>query len=166
MLLELLNHHEDLFLAVISARKSADLAVLGATCRQLNSIINALVIYKHYKLFHASLKIIKTINILINDRTTLREFNNNLHVYVYHYPVYESYKARIWYAIFSTNNIEFSIEEIVCKTSIRTKYNTFRRFDMSVEPVPNWLSKYIDAKLVRLVSDPLISRTFVDLYNS
>ncbi len=150
MLLELLNHHEDLFMAavgpLIDARKAADLARLAACCRQMRLFIYTISFYKHSRLLCQSLKIVKDMNILDNERCSIKEYDNDLHIFRY-LPVsvdtryihildnnyyIRTIKARKFY------HIECSIRRIWI-----TESNDYGRFSIYiVGPVPLWISKY------------------------
>jgi hypothetical protein len=84
MLLDLLEHHEDLFLAVIGrfiGQNMRVLAALSTVNRRLNGIVSSLCWPKHAQKLHHSLSLIKTINILQNKYVSLREFNGCVTVY-------------------------------------------------------------------------------------
>jgi hypothetical protein len=90
MLLELLEHHEELFYSVIKS-------IIGAYCRQSMCAIAALsaanwrlrniVIrwpwWRHCCKMRRCLSDIKGINMIYNNYYTLREFNNMLTIYAY-----------------------------------------------------------------------------------
>jgi hypothetical protein len=148
MLLELLNHHEDLLTAavgpLIGARKAADLAALGATCRQLRLFITAIPLYKHYKLFNDPLKNIKSINILNNEYISIKECSNSLHIYYYRSTQPWPQAYYIWslknhkkYCIEYGNNIKIS------------EYDVRNTFYITIKGlIPTWISKYIELQLI------------------
>jgi hypothetical protein len=131
---------------LIGARKVADLARLAATCRQINSFIIALPLYKHYKLIHNSLKNIKSINILSNGYTSIREHGDGLHVYAYRfvkqnrlYNIQNMQKYYMW-----------SIKKLRCyqieygdKIKIINGRMSGVVFYIDIKgPFPTWISKY------------------------
>jgi hypothetical protein len=150
MLLELLNHHEDLFLAairpLIGTRRTADLAALAASCRQLRLFIAELPFYKHYKLLCSSLKAVKSMNTLSNKHCSIKEYNNDLHIFRYKSVIstntrfasmiddeyyIRTIKARILYYIRCSSKIEI------------TEINDIDRLTICIDgPIPLWVSKY------------------------
>jgi hypothetical protein len=151
MLLELLNHHEDLFLAavgpLIGARKTADLARLAASCRRLRMFIGTTLFYKHYVCFQHSLKNIKSMNILSNEYCSIKEYNNDLHVFRYEpIPIGATYpniynnrycirtiKTRILYSIIHDRE----------RTMIKRDLSIISSFSMFVRgSLPSWINKY------------------------
>ncbi len=149
MLLELLNHHEDLFIIIIEpligARRAADLAALAACCRQMSLFIGITPFYKHSKSLCCSLKNIKSMNIISNEYCSIKEYNNDLHVfryspppaYDYRFHPYTDYyyirtiKARIFYRIRCNEEIKIS------KNHDDTHINIYVK-----DHVPSWISKY------------------------
>jgi hypothetical protein len=151
MLLELLNHHEDLFMAavgpLIGARNAADLARLAASCRQLNSFIATIDFYKHSKLFNNSLKFIKSINILSNKYCSIKEYNNKLHIYTYEQGGYScEQKYSVWTSNEYGEQNSYVSMFIYHGTKVRTIYSVsiLPCFNINIiGPIPEWLQKYI-----------------------
>lgn len=153
MLLELLNHHEDLLRDVIrpliGARKAADLAHLAASCRQMNSVIITIDFYKHCKLFQKCLKNINAINILSNSYVTIRDHNNILTILrcyepnkrkinIFKYDMYSTYF--IWNSKFNYKSyiISHSTDRIIIRSNIYTNNQTCYIHRI----LPPWLQKY------------------------
>jgi hypothetical protein len=150
MLLELLQHHHGLFHAVIealiSARNAADLVRLATCCQQLRLFIVELSFYKHYGLFRCSLKNIKNMNTLSNEYCSIKEYNNDLHVFRYDpafiwdrrmYMLEDNYyirtiKARIFYRIRCNNRVD-----------IIKNNNIVNNIIIYINgPIPSWMIKY------------------------
>jgi hypothetical protein len=93
MLLELLVHHEGLFMNVlrhliehIDKRTLQTFCALSAVNWRLNATIEAHPWWQYTRKLQRCLESIKTINTLRNKFITIREFNNNLTVYSYQSP--------------------------------------------------------------------------------
>jgi hypothetical protein len=93
MLLELIDHSEGLFAAVlehlVEARDCHTLGALGATNRRIWAAILALPMRQHWRKMKGCSDAIKAINILRNEFITIRDFNND--VVVYSYYTYEQF---------------------------------------------------------------------------
>jgi hypothetical protein len=130
---------------LIGARKAADLAALGATCRQLRSFIAAIPLYKHYKLFNNSLKSIKNINILSNKYVSIREHYDGLHIYIYTSVWLNSigYKSVERYIMLSVKKHKYYRIEHWNKIKISDRVILDDKFIINIEgSIPTWISKY------------------------
>jgi hypothetical protein len=151
MLLELLNHHQELFLAaigpLIGARKAADLATLGASCRQLWDFLAAEVpLYGHYQLSKKYLNDIKSINMLCNKYITIRECMGDLRTISYWsceryinarigYKTCQEY--RIWIPDYSCLHVLMFDSKIIVKQA-----NKCPICINIIGEIPQWLAKY------------------------
>jgi hypothetical protein len=89
MLLELLDHREELFFGVIAARLAAmdahiwaDLGALSRVCRRLRDVVIALPEWQHRCNLSPSLRQIATMSTLQGGNITLRYFNDKLVAYI------------------------------------------------------------------------------------
>ncbi len=161
MLLELLNHHEDLFMAairpLICARKAVYLAALSATCRRLRDFLVVEVpIYIHYKLFNNSLKNIKRINIINNKYLSIREYDGNLHIYRYirAYLDYTNKWRESRYAVWDTKKCKYYWIEYDNK--IKTFDNHVSNIPICIQivgEIPTWVTKCAKLCLVDYIMD-------------
>jgi hypothetical protein len=146
MLLELLQHHEELFQAVIwpltLRRNCRSLGALAGCCRLLNVVVDNLAFYKHYKNFRSSLDDIERINILDNKYMTLREYNNKLHVNS-HWSATQSFTGCETHYMWTVNNSNLQrIRKFNIVTSVFIR--CYARLSITIEGViPFWLHKYI-----------------------
>ncbi len=152
MLLELLQHHQDLFLAtiepLIGARKFVDLVRLTATCQQIRDFLaHRVPFYTHFWRMKDSLNNIKSINILMNKRSIIREYNGKLQLTTYwHYNIaansvikyIEPLSFGIWNASkFSWTDINENLQKVTITYSIGTKICIG-----IIGVIPQWLYKY------------------------
>ncbi len=149
MLLELLKHHEDLFMAVIEpfigARKAADLARLAATCRQLRLFVGTIPFYNHCVCFRWSLKNIKSMNTLSNEYCSIKEYNNDLHMFRYDPAVIWSRRVHLLEDNYYIRTIKRRIfYRIRCTDRISIiKNNDAGGVVICINgPVPLWINKY------------------------
>ncbi len=101
MILELLNHHQDLLLGALSPliwrRDHASLGALGASCRRMRDFLADKVPFlAHWRKFRLTLCAVKESKILFNKYITLRKINDCIHVY----SSYEDNRYK--YSIYST----------------------------------------------------------------
>jgi hypothetical protein len=165
MLLELLQHHQDIFLAaiwpLICARNAASLFAVAASCRQLWTFLAAEVpLLRHYVRMRGCLLQISAINIIYSKYATLREHNNKFHMISYwdnfrrNTPVI-SHMSDFVYVIHSFID---SSERIIYHRNDNNNANiinitTKRTIDYAVHvhivgAIPQWLQKYIKCEYV------------------
>jgi hypothetical protein len=144
---------------LVSARKTADLARLAASCRQLRLFIAELPFYKHSKTFRHSLKNIEGINILSNEHCSIKEYNNDLHVFGYDHIAIHNY-SYLWKFGYHIRAIKArTYTHIKCHEKIEiTRENDTIGFYICVNgPIPSWLNKYP----INYVNEALKYYTFV-----
>jgi hypothetical protein len=153
MLLELLDHHHELLSAVIKplldGRNCADVRNLAASCRQIRQFLAAETLLRHYLQFQKSLKNVKSINILSNKYTTIRDYNNKLSVYVCieHYDnniikfKHNSYTMYyVWNSKF--NHKGYTISHYIDKVVTLPYTYVHDRRCYIYKTIPPWLQKY------------------------
>jgi hypothetical protein len=147
MLLNLLDHHEDLLRAVlgrfVAAYDVRSLAALSAVNWCLYAAVGALPWWQHYcKLRHCNASI-KSINILRNKFITMRDFNNNLVTYSY-YPLD---RINLYNTMPNAYYIHHNINKSYRITHDAWKYNIedLKSQFISIKiygKVPAWIRKY------------------------
>jgi hypothetical protein len=152
MLLGLLQHHQDIFLAaiepLIGARNVADLVALADTCRQLRDFLARRVpFYAHFWRMRNCLKDIKSINILMNARSIIREYNGKLQLATYwHYNLAAnpavSCVEPLSFGMLNTHTLCWtSINENLQKVTITCDSGDKRPIGI-IGVIPQWLYKY------------------------
>jgi hypothetical protein len=153
MLLELLEHHYELFLAAIEplicARGGRSLAALGASCRSLRSVIINLPIYVHMLKLRPIHNVINEIKMLYNKDTNIRECNGR--ATIYNHCIYnvtrlnQSYNISIKYYVNELNRSGYTIitENIHGITVYRDPHSQLLYQSINIiGTVPEWIKKY------------------------
>ncbi len=156
MLLDLLQHHENIFLAVIRPltlrRDRRSLAALGASCQQIHQVITKISFWRHMAAFGPTYNAIKRINYAYYENTSMIEYNNKLtHTYLVN-----SFNANRWlygynkfiHSVLYTRNSN-KIFYIVSEHSISIKSRILRdeqNFTLYVPEIrmKSWMYKWID----------------------
>jgi hypothetical protein len=144
MLLELLQHHEGIFVAVIdhlvSARDCHTLGALSAANRRLNIVVSAVPWWQHCRKMHNCHKLVKSINILQNKFVTIRELNDVITTYSY-YPYGDVFKDGEAYYVH--NNTKKSYRYIYHTKYSRMGAYRCGRINISIKgSVPEWVYRY------------------------
>jgi hypothetical protein len=154
MLLELLDHSEGLFAAVLEhlfavgdrlSRRS--LAALSAANWRLNAAMDAAPKWQHMSKLRQCLIVIRRINIISNEYITIRELNNNITTYSY-WSMYRNQSGGLY---LGSKNIYF-IRSYSKNITYTVKHDM--KINMAIDPyalpvyiivygkIPTWLHKH------------------------
>jgi hypothetical protein len=151
MLLKLLQHHEELFMAVLdhftNGRDARELAAISAANWRLREFILALPWWQHAVKLQKCHNDIKSMNILRNEFVTIRGFYNDIVVYSYYPHNRNSF------------NLRFNLNKYYVHRGFKQSYSIihnvgkkYRIMKIDVKYIsicvygnkPEWLAKYSD----------------------
>ncbi len=153
MLLELIEHHSDLFLAAIEPlilrRDCASLGALASCCRRIRYILaHDVPILNHYRLLRQSLMQIKNINVIYNDYVSIYEYPSS-HLVIYSYWNYIrnlhacSNNSNTTYWVYSHDHLRGVCIGHGMKGVTLGYYGSTASINIHIDgEVPLWLSKY------------------------
>jgi hypothetical protein len=175
MLLDLFNHHEDIFHAAIRPliwrRDCRSLATLGTSCRQMRDFLAAEVpFWGHFLRMRRCINAINRINIINNKYITLKENNGKL--LVISYWNYKRHTISCNSCSLTTFHSEYLLWYIGHKRKIISmKYNKVIMINDNgyivkythmkiIGAIPEWLLKYINNDYILLSDTPEPKWTF------